>query len=101
MLNKACSAEDVQRFLIGKIAAAMPKGSSLPAIANEVLLADLMVGSLKAMVIISSLKEIARLDYSRIPPEPAPIRTVGDLLESAYLLCGLEPSHFALESSHE
>lgn len=101
MLNKECSAEDVQRFLIGKIAAAMPKGSSLTAIANNVLLADLMVGSLKSMVIISSLKEIASLDYSRIPPEPAPIRTVGDLLNSAYLLCGLRPPEHALENSHE
>ncbi|MDP2226025.1 MAG: hypothetical protein Q8J78_00910 [Moraxellaceae bacterium] len=91
MLNKACSAEDVRHFLFGKIAAAMPANASLPAIATEVLLADLMVGSLKAMVIISSLKEISPLDYSRIPPDPAPIRTVGDLLDSAYLLCGLRP----------
>lgn len=79
----------VRQFLIDKVCYKTP-GVAQGSISDVTLLADLKLNSLKAMVIISSLKEIAPVNYERAIGRSRVLRSFGDMLHNACVLCELD-----------
>ncbi|MBQ0755056.1 MAG: hypothetical protein KBT87_13345 [Gammaproteobacteria bacterium] len=59
-------------------------------ITDETLLVDVQLNSLKAMMIISSLKIIAPLNYQKALGKVRPMRTFGDMHYNSCALCGVD-----------
>ena len=78
-----------RQFFIGKVTAKTP-GVAPESISDATLLADMKMNSLKAMVIISSLKEIAPVNYDRAIGRSRVMRSFGDMLHNACVLCELD-----------
>lgn len=78
----------VRNFLVTKIIE-NSQGLSVSKISDDTLLVDMKLTSLKAMVILSSLKDIASVNYEHAIHRATVMRTFEDMLHNACVLCEL------------